>query len=570
MGKAAGGRGAAGRTLVLASAAALAVAAAVGPAARASAQSAGAPERHTMPLRFRQQAERRVAEYGPRLATRVRTEDPGLDALLARIYRDCVVGKLFDPMPPELPHRWFAPGGSYYLGQWLWDTMFVVDAFAPLGDDEAVREVFENYWHAIDANPDAPRGHPRHGMVPNFLGARELRANGAGWPPVAYSQIPILGWGVLRAFRQTDDRALVARALPYLVAFDDWYSTERDVDDDGLVEYGAYAAVEGNDIVQTARFETFDFHVPLDGMRLTPHPRRPREGAFYGNVEGVEQTSFLVMTERAMAELARAVGQEPLARRCEARAARRVAAMQAKMWDPQRGFFFSLDRDTDRRIPVRTLQGFLPLAARAATAAQAAALAAELRDPKRWWTRYPVPTTALDEPRFDPKGYWRGDMWPPTTYLVAYGLRQYGFAAEGVELTRRLRALFEEKGISESYDGVTGDPLGVPGLGMSCVLVAMVVENLYGVEDDYRTIRVPEGAAGRRLQLGALAVSYPGEGVVELRSDFAREVRVVFPGRRDRPRVMPAGSRVARAPSGRGEVRFTAAAGVTYRVEARR
>ncbi len=232
----------------------------------------------SMPEEFRRQAQRRVAEYLPRLRALVRTEDPALNALVEGIYAECVTGKLFDPLPPELPHRWLAPGGSYFLGQWLWDTMFVVIAFAPLDDDAVVREVFENYWYTIEHNPDAPKGSVRYGMVPNFMGAARA-AQGRGWPPVGYSQIPILGWGVLGVFRQTNDRALVERALPLLVAFDEWYSRERDVDGDGLIEYGAYEAVERNSCrLQTARFETFDFHLPLDGMAMTPHPRRPNEG----------------------------------------------------------------------------------------------------------------------------------------------------------------------------------------------------------------------------------------------------------------------------------------------------
>ncbi len=532
------------------------------------ASTTSSVDRFAMPPEFQRQSERRIAEYLPRLRARVRTEDPALDALVERLYAQCVTGKLFDPMPPELPYRWFAPGGSYYLGQWLWDTMFVLRAFAPLDDEPVLRDALENYWYTIDHNPGARKGSVRYGMVPNFMGARMLRDGGKGWPPVGYSQIPILGWGVLGVFRQTDDRALVERALPYLVAFDEWYSSERDVDGDGLVEYGAYEAVAGNDLLQTARFETFDFHLPLDRMTLTPHPKRPGGGAFYGNVEGVEQTSFLIMTERAIAEIARELGREDLARRTDATVARRVDAVRTKMWDPQTRFFYSLDRDSDRRIMVRTLQGFLTLAAGAATPQQAEALVAELRDPRRFRTPHPVPTAAVDEPSYDPKGYWRGDMWPPTTYLVAYGLRRYGYHALARELTDGLRALVESRGVAEHYDSRTGEPLGVPGLGMSVALWSMIVENVYGVQDDFRTIRVPAGAAGKRLRLGALAIGYPRERVVEVRSELAREMRVVFSGSKKTPRVRCNGSARDAAGSA-GEVRFAIAAGESCEVDGR-
>jgi glycogen debranching enzyme len=526
------------------------------------------PHAQPMPVEFQRQAEKRVAEYEPRLPQRVTTEDPALNALVERIYRECVYGKLFDPMPPELPYRWFAPGGAYFTGQWIWDTMFVVIAFAPLDDDAVIREAFDNYRYTIENNPLGPRGSLRYGMVPNYMGARALRRDGKAWPPVGYSQIPILGWGALSVYRQTNDRALIEQALPWLVAFDEWYSTERDVDGDGLIEYGAYEAVKNNTPLQTARFETFDFHLPLDDMKMTRHPRRDTGGEWYGNVEGVEQTSFLLMSERAVVEMARELGQVGLARRYETIIARRVEAMQRKMWDPQTRFFYSLDRDTDRPIKVRTLQGFLTLTAGAATPAQGEELARQLRDPRRWWTDLPVPTVARDEPKYDPRGYWRGDMWPPTTYLVALGLSRYGHHDLALELTLRMRALIEKEGISEHYDSETGEPLGVPGLGMSCVIWSMIVHDLYGVQEDYRTIRVPRGAAGRELTLGELSLRYPSDRAVEITSGFDRDVRLVFPedpGHGALRVTVDGAPRPADASD--DDVRFTARAATTYRVE---
>ena len=112
---------------------------------------------------------------------------------------------------------------------------------------------------------------------------------------------------------------------------------------------------------------------------------------------------------------------------------------------------------------------------------------------------------------------------------MAYGLNRYGYHAEARELTERIVRLVSEKGVNERYNGVTGDPLGVPGLGMSCSIWSMVVQNIYGVQEDFRTVRVPPEAKGRRLLLGKLEVRYPKKGEVELRSGFERRFRVVFP-----------------------------------------
>jgi putative isomerase len=449
----------------------------------------------------------------------IQTEDPDLNAVLEKLYAECVCGKLVDPLPPALPYRWFTPGGRY-VGQWLWDTMFVLAAYGPLDRDGAIRDSFANYWYTLDHNPEAPEGSDRYGMVPNYL--RE-------WPPVAYSQIPILGWGCRLLEQQMNDPQLARQALPYLVRFDDWYDRQRDTDGDGLIEYGAYRSIGKFDLVQTARFESFDLQPTTKGMRLTERPGRQDGQAFYGNREGVEQTCFLIMSEEAMARIAQENGQTDLADRLEATIARRAKAIQEKMWDAKTQFFYTLDRDSDRRQSIRSLQGFLTLTAGVATAEQAAALVRQLQDPAQWWCPYPVPTVALDDPTFKARGYWQGDMWPATTYLVTRGLHRYGYHDIARQITRKNIDLIRQQGVNEHYDPITGKPLGIPGIGMTAAVVSMVVESLYGIQSDFRTICVPPQAQGRRLLFGKIEVRYPDNNTVIVRSAFERRMRVEFP-----------------------------------------
>lgn len=464
-------------------------------------------------------AQEKITPQMAKMRELVGTEDSQLNTIAEKIFSQCIFSKLFDPIPPALPNKWFSPGGGY-VGQWVWDTQFVLVAYAPMGEDAVIRGVFDNYWQTIAKNPEAPPGSYRYGMVPNFL---------KDWPPLGYSQIPILAWGVLQVFRQTGDRELLEKSLPHLVAFDDWYSTERDVDNDGLIEFGAYKPIGKAGMVQTARYETFDFFPPMDSMKLTKHPARPDGGEWYGNVEGVEQTCFLLMSERALVEIAIELGEKEIAKHYRKIVRHRVAALQKKMWNQEKRFFYSLDSDSDRPIEVRSIQGFLTMCCDAATKAQAKELVTELLDTTLWWCKYPVPTVAMNDPKFDSKGFWRGDMWPVTTYFVAYGLNRYGYHEEARKLTDKMVELFVLNGVNERYNGVTGKPLGVQGLGMSCSVWSMIVENYYGVTNDYKTICVPSMAKGRRLKLGRLEVSYPQDNRVELCSGFERSLKVVFP-----------------------------------------
>lgn len=73
------------------------------------------------------------------------SNDPQLLSLAEDVFRQCVLGKIFPPEDP-LKYNWIGPVGGY-RGQWVWDTMFVVDLLSILPEQEKViRDVFQNYW----------------------------------------------------------------------------------------------------------------------------------------------------------------------------------------------------------------------------------------------------------------------------------------------------------------------------------------------------------------------------------------------------------------------------------------
>jgi len=487
-------------------------------------------------------AEKNILHAKENLSKQIVTQDLKLTEQVHNLYTDCLFDKLWEPALPGLPYKWFSITGagdkSYGKTLLQWDTMFILNAWAPLDDDELVRDVFRNYWNVIDNNPEAPKGSYRYGMVPCVTNP--------DLPQMGFAQIPILAWGCLNIFNQTNDRELLDLCLPYLDAYLTWYHTERDVDDDGLVEYGAYNKISIvfdesvlDSMVQTAKFETFDFHATLDDLKLTKHPTRGTGGEWYGNIEGVEQTCFLAISERAMIEMCQVTGRLEMKEKYEKRLARRTEAFRTKMWDPETKFFYSLNRDTGEMIPVRTLQGFMALTAGMATEEQAEELVKQLTDPTQFWSEYPVTTSAMNEPTFDPNGFWRGDMWPPTNHLIAIGLNRYGYHDIAIEIANKMQALVEKYDghAFERYNGVDGVGIGIKDYCWGVITWSIQVNTIYGIGEDYRSITLPPNAHGRRLKLGKLEVHYPTDESVELSSAFQREFKVVFPDHIDKLKV---------------------------------
>ena len=385
---------------------------------------------------------------------------------MENVFRKCILEKLRAPVVPLL-HTWIQPGGPYYVGQWIWDTMFVVDLLSLLsGQKQVIRDIFQNYWDFQDRwnqkMPDYARDMITVAVKPAPQEERK------------FSQIPLLAWGVERVYQRNGDKELLNRCLGRLENFHDWFWRERDVTNIGLIAVGAYSGV-----VQHARWETFDFDCAMDGLKLTSHPTRKgsNEGAWYGDICMAGNTAYLILAERSLARLASIVGDKAMVARRETRIAKAVQAMREHMWDEKAGTFLAVRRDSLGQIPVVTISSWIPLSAGVPTEAMAERMAEVLASPA-WQTPLPVPTVERTDTRWKSSAFWRGDVWPSTNYQIASGLAAYGHKDLAAAIADKTIANAIKNGISEHYDSVSGQPLGIRDYCMSCTLVTMMLDDL--------------------------------------------------------------------------------------------
>jgi hypothetical protein len=278
-----------------------------------------------------------------------------------------------------------------------------------------------------------------------------------------------------RVFLRNHDKELLRAGLQPLEDFHEWYWRERDVTGCGLISVGAYSGDP-----QYARYETYDSEVDLDHVVLTPHPGRAagrQNGAWYGDILIPANTAYLLLSELSLARMSTTLGDHAMAARRNARYATGAKAMRTHMWSQQQGCFLAVHRDTLAQIQVPTVGGFVPLMARVPTALQAAAMAATLEHPA-WATPLPIPTVANTNPNYVSSEFWRGDVWPAPNYQVAQGLAAYGHHAQASRIADLTLANALRVGISERYDSITGEPLGVKGLGMSATVITMMLDGL--------------------------------------------------------------------------------------------
>ena len=98
------------------------------------------------------------------------------------------------------------------------------------------------------------------------------------------------------------------------------------------------------------------------------------------------------------------------------------------------------------------------------------------KDPKKL---YPcMPTVALDHPKMEPEGYWRGSVWMNLAYFAVKGLYDYGFRATAMEIRNTLLDwIANDDTIHENYNPITGKGKCKSDFSWSCVFaIEMVLE----------------------------------------------------------------------------------------------
>ena len=396
------------------------------------------------------------------------SNDPAILNLVSNIYQKCILNKIMLPKG-YLRRKWITPGGEYN-GQWIWDTMFVTDLLAIINEQEdTIFDVFRNY-RDMQARWDEVKPEYAWGMIPCMI----IPDNKFWSDFPAYSQIPILAWGLQQVYKRNNDLRLVYANLEMLENFHEWYWRERDVTNVGLVSVGSYSGD-----VQHARFETFDFDGSLDQLKLTKHPstHNVTKGEWYGDVLVTGNSSYLLMAERSLAELAEVVGDHAMAQRRMARYKKGVEAMRKFMWDQEAGMFFAIRRNTFEKIPQQSIGSWMPLLAGVPTREMAARMA-EVLDSDDWLTPVPVATIPRSDTRFNAAGFWRGDAWTVTSYQVASGIKSYGYDELAAKIADATIENTLRNGVSEHHNSLTGAALGVDYLGMSCTVVTMMLEGL--------------------------------------------------------------------------------------------
>ena len=337
------------------------------------------------------------------------------------------------------------PSKMRYVGIWNWDSYFHAIALrhadVRLAQDQI--RIFLDHQLPTGMLPDVIHD---GGVVARTTELPAWVAAGGELPFAEFdlTKPPLTAWAARKVYAVDHDRAFLAAVYEPIARSHRWWLDHCDRDGDGLYEY---------------------YHPYSSGMDDSP--------LWDGGppVEAPELTAYLGLQSDELARMADALGRSDEARRWREEAAALATRLVALRWDDAAGLFWSTR--ASRRIAIRTPFNLMPLITGRLPAAIADRLVAALRDERRFWPRYPVPTVALDDPTYDPWTMWRGPVWMSINYLLIDALDRAGFGQVATELRHRTLALgLGQDDFWEYYHPETGEapPRAFPVFGWSAAV----------------------------------------------------------------------------------------------------
>lgn len=309
------------------------------------------------------------------------------------------------------------PSMIHYVGVWQWDAFFHALAY---------RHVEKHLAHdQIRIVLDHQR---EDGMIPDAI-HDEGTVTHLDFPVVAdVTKPPLIAWAAYKLYEHDGDREFIDEIYEPVVRWNNWWFEQNDVDGNGLCEY-QHPFSSGLD----------DSPLWDDGMP----------------VESPDLNTYLYLQQESLAKMARVIGNKEDVELWQGRAQAMAQRLIERGWDAGDGFFWA--RRNGSRVNVRTPFNLFPLITGQMPPEISDRLVAHLMDERQFWSRYPVPTVAMDDPKYNPAQMWRGPTWVNVNYLLIEGLQRSGYQDLARELRRRTLDLINSRDdIYEYYDPVSG------------------------------------------------------------------------------------------------------------------
>ena len=214
----------------------------------------------------------------------------------------------------------------------------------------------------------------------------------------------LMPWSEWELFVNFNDTVRLANVFPVLLAYYQWYRTNRTWQDGSYFSSGW-------------------------GSGMDNQPRLPEGKEFdprfsTGYMSWIDITLQQIFVGKIMIQMADVLGRQKDVKSIVDEINMLTEYVQKNMWDEKTAFFYDRHRDGKLNY-VQSIAAYWSLLAEVISPEKAERLIQHLENPDKFARKHRVPTLSADDPGYDPYGYWCGPIWAPTNYMVLKGLTKY-------------------------------------------------------------------------------------------------------------------------------------------------
>lgn len=433
-----------------------------------------------------------------------------------------------DGIVPSMSYKWF-------IGMWAWDSWKQVVATTYFNEELAKNNVRALFDYQITSD-DTVRPQDAGAIIDCiFYNQNEDRGGDGGNWNERNSKPALAAWAVENVYRQTGDKEFLKEMYPKLVAYHNWWYTNRDIDQNGIAEYGGmvhetcydwtgYGYEIGQVVDGFGTVNDQGFVLDTNGERIVcPEAgieaaawesgmdnatRFDREGngpddkgieiytvrndshdpiGYVINQESVDLNAYLYAEKGFLKSMAEELGYNADAEKYTKEAKQLQEYINENMYDEETGFYYDVQTNEDGSVKKllvnrgKGTEGWIPLWAKAATKEQAAKVVENMIDENKFNTFVPFPTASKDNDKYDPEKYWRGPVWLDQALYAVEALQNYGYNDEAKEVTIKLfdhsKGLLGDGPIHENYNPETGEGLHTKNFSWSASAFYLLYQN---------------------------------------------------------------------------------------------
>ncbi len=432
--------------------------------------------------------------------------------------------------------RYTRPSPELYPHQWSWDSGFIAIGYAHYAERRAMREIgslFARQWE----NGMVPQIAFNPGALGNYFPEPDFWQAPQGKLTSGISMPPLHATACLHIYRQARNtgraREFLAEMFPRLVASHRYLYRHRDPEGSGLA-YIRHPWESGLDNSPAwdgplARIEIDPHRLPKyerkDLGRGVPAEERPSDKDYdryvflvdlfrrlkYDEALILEHTPFRVQdvlfnsilcrANGDLVEIGRIVGQDVTeAQEWQALTAR---AVSETLWCLPCRQFESKDLVSGEHMATATAANFMPLFSGAATREQAKWVYGRLDSLSfcalNQGNCFTIPNYDMEREDFDSRNYWRGPVWLNINWMLAQGLKAYGYRQKADALKKDLIQLPVRFGFHEYFDSISGKGYGSAAFSWTAALFIDLVQEYFA--GDRRTGRTGTRVLAKRRVL---------------------------------------------------------------------